>query len=225
MKKLYTFLLIIMILLLTNGCSPVIPKYRVAIDAISAPQVNRIEKIYTIQPLGKNTDINSLKFQEQIAVLDEVLTQQNYRKTTSPAFAKQIIYFDYGIETVKQETEVYQRPSMSMSIGLGFGHYHGYGHPYGFYGHPFGFHHYDTFWYEGYRGYTRTTTFYNRYVTLLSKDPMGKELWRVDVASVGESKNLRKIVPLLIRGASPYFGKNTKETIKIVIKDRVQKRE
>ena len=171
--------------------------------------------------MGKNTDINSLKFQEQVAILEEVLNQTNYRKSTSPAFAKQIIYFDYGIEAVKQETEVYQRPR--MSIGLGFGHSYGYGHPYGFYGHPFGFNHYDTFWYEGYRGYTKTRTYYNRYVTLLSKNLAGKELWRVDVASVGESKNLRKIIPLLIRGASPYFGQNTKETIKIVIKDSVPK--
>ena len=223
MKKLHLLLLIITTLLITTGCSPITPKYRVAIDAISIPEATSIPKRYTVKPLGENTDINSLKFQEQVTVLDEVLKQQNYTKTTSPSFAKQIIYFDYGIETIKQETEVYQRPR--MSIGLGFGHSYGYGHPYGFYGHPFGFHHYDTFWYEGYRGYTRTTTFYNRYVTLLSKDPNGKELWRVDIASVGESKNLRKIVPLLIRGASSYFGQNTQETIKLVVKDRPQKRE
>jgi len=212
------FLLItssIFALIFTTGCS-VTPKYKVTIDAIKAPNITINPDIYSIESLDSKKDANGLKFQKQANILAQMLHEKGYLTATEGEITKQTIYFDYGLEKVQEETETYTQPDVTFHVGWGYPYYGGY---YGRHYSPF---FYDNFYGGGYSTYRRTRTYYNRYITLLAKDPFQKELWRVDVSSVGESKNLRKIIPILIKAAKPYIGTNTAEPVNIVIKDEAK---
>lgn len=217
MHKITLTLSTLFILLFTTGCTPITPKYKVAVDAIAAPNFVVRPTTYSIKALGEKTDASSLNFQQQIAHLKSILNQKGYSLTNYPSLAEQVIYFDYGIEKVSEEHRYYNHPNITFGLSWGY--------PYGYYGrryyHPF----YHDFWYGGYTRYHKASIHYNRYITLLAKEQTGKELWRVDVSSIGESKNLKKIVPILLQAAQPYMGTNTQETVKLVIKENVDKKE
>jgi len=204
MNRILLTLLTLFALILTTGCS-VTQKYHVSIDAITTDKIAISPTTYKIKALDKNKSSESLIFKRHSAKLTQILEQKGY--TSSTAEAKQTIYFDYGLEKLKEATETYSEP-VSIHVGYGYGGYHD-----PFYGGIFG---------GGYRTYSQTHSYYNRYITLLAKDQFNKELWRVDVSSVGESKNLRKIIPLLIEASAPYIGTNTDEPIKLVIKKEVK---
>jgi len=209
MNRILLTLLTLSALIFSTGCS-VTPKYRVTIDAITADKAPISPTSYAIKALDKNKSSESLIFKRHSTKLAEILEQKGYIPAT--AEVKQTIYFDYGLEKLNEATETYSEPNFSIHVGYG-GYYDPFYDP--FYGGGiFG---------GGYRTYSQTHSYYNRYITLLAKDQFNKELWRVDVSSVGESKNLRKIIPLLIEASAPYLGTNTDEPIKLVIKDTPQK--
>ena len=216
MNKIIFSTLALITILFTTGCSPMTSKYRVTIDAITTPNLTAIPKSYTIQALDKDTDANSLEFQYHKQTLNAMLKDKGYKLVES-GLSEQIIHFDYGIEKVSEETQTYREPNVTFGVSVGSS--------YGYYGR----HHYHPYWsdfgYGSYTTYRKNYTYYNRYVTLLAKNQTGKELWRVDVSSIGESTNLKKIVPLLVESAIPYIGKNPKEPIKIVIKEKRAKEE
>ena len=202
------------VLIFSTGCS-ITPKYRVSIDAITAENISIAPSSYEIKALDDKKDVNTLIFQQHSQKLAQVLQQQGYAPTQGEV-ATQSIYFDYGIEKVNEETETYSEPYISFHMGYRYG-YGGYYSPFysPFYGTGFG---------GRYNTYSKTHIYYNRYVTLLAKDQSNKELWRVDVSSVGESKNLKKIIPILLEAATPYIGTNTAEPIHLVIKDKPKKK-
>ena len=214
MNKILFSVLTLITLLFTTGCSPITSKYRVTVDAITAPNLEVTPSSFIIEALGKNTDKNSLLFQEQSNYLVKLLLSKGYIQPNSSLETKQIIYFDYGIEKLLEEIESYSEPEVTVGVSVG--------NSYGFYGHR-----YNPFWGNwGYsRTYRRKYSYYNRYITLLAKNQLGRELWRVDVSSIGESKNLKKIVPILLEASLPYIGKNTKEPVKVVIKEKRAKEE
>lgn len=220
MHRILLISLTLFTLIFTTGCS-VTPKYRVTVDAITAPNVALSPSSYTIKALDEKKDSNGILFKKYAQKLSEVMNQQGYSLSDNAQVAQQNIYFDYGLEKVDEETTVYSEPNISfgMSWGFPYGMHHN-GMYYRRHYHPF---FYDNF-YGSYNTYTKTRIYYNRYLTLLAKDQSNKELWRVDVSSIGESKNLRKIIPLLIEAAAPYMGKNTAEPVKLVIKDKALKK-
>ena len=215
MNKILFSTLILITVLFTVGCSPITNKYRVTVDAITAPNlIIKKNTSYTIEALGKNTDKNSLEFQRLTTKLIELLGTKGYVQPYASHLAQQIIYFDYGIEKLLEEIETYNEPEVTVGVSVG--------HPYGFYGR-----YYSPFWsnWGYYRTYRKKYSYYNRYITILAKSQTGKELWRVDVSSIGESKNLKKIVPILLEASAPYIGKNTKEPVKVIIKEKRDKKE
>jgi hypothetical protein len=205
-KMVYNTLMVSAILLLT-GCTPMINKYRVSVDAITNPNIDISPTSYIIEPLGKSTDKNSLEFQKHSSQLMTILHKKGYTQPNNSASAKQTIYFDYGIDKVKEETTTYTQPNIS------FGFYHGYYHPF-----------WGDFIYNNYSTYQKTYVLYNRYIEILAKNQAGKELWRVDVSSVGESTNLKSIVPILLEGAEEFIGKNTDKPVNLVIKEKREKK-
>ena len=207
MKTLFLSILTLFTLSFTTGCSPIVPKYRVNIDAITAPNLEVTPSSFRIEVLGENTDRNSLLFQEQSTYLVKLLLSKGYIQPYSSSGVKEIIYFDYGIEKVLEEVRTDTEPEVTVGFSIGR-HYHPFWSDWGYY-----------------RTYRKKYSYYNRYITLLAKDQMGKELWRVDASSIGESKNLKRIVPILLEASIPYIGKNTKEPIKIVIKEKSDKKE
>ena len=213
MKKTILHLITLGLLLSLTACS-VTPKYNVTVDAIARPNLTETASVKRIQikPLKQGVNSEGLIFQKHKRNLLELLQTQGYRATqTAP---DEIIYLEYGIDVISQQRDTYIEPN--IQLGLSFGY------PSGLYGHR-----YHPFWNDlnYYRSYERSYTLYNRHVTLLSKTPLGRELWRVDVSSMGESKNLKKIIPLLLESALPYIGKNTDEPIKIIVREKSSKKE
>jgi hypothetical protein len=208
------FIYISLILFFVTGCSPVTNKYRVTIDSIAKKNQKITPSQYVIKALGKDTDETSLRFQQQSQYLIKILNDSRYTQASHENFAQQIIYFDYGIEKISQESRYYE-PEVTVGVTWGF--------PFGYYRHR-----YHPFWYDGYygnsRSYYRTSRLFNRYIVILAQDQTGAELWRVDVSSVGESDNLKKIIPLLIKASKPYIGTNTDEPIKLIIREEKKKK-
>ena len=215
MKKIFLPLTILTALFIATGCSPMTSKYRVTVDAITAPNTTVVPSSYSIKALGENTDVNSLRFQQHAATLIQMLNTKGYTQVDTDHVAEQTIYFDYGIEKIKEEVQTYSEPNITFGMSWGF--------PYRYYGRHY--HPYNNFWYGGDTTYRKVYSYYNRYITLLAKDSLNKELWRVDASSIGESKNLRKIVPMLLEAAEDYIGKNTSEPIKITMREKKDKNE
>ena len=216
MKKLLLTTLSLLTLIFATGCS-VTPKYRVTVDAITAPNITLETKTtYNLESLSKNK--NSLEFQRFSNKLSTMLQEEGLLLAYEKNSAQQTIYFDYGIEKINEESQTYVEPNISMHVGWGY--------PYGY--SRYYTRHYHPFWNEFYGGryttYRKNYVYFNRYITLLAKDSFSRELWRVDVSSVGESKNLRKIIPILINAAKPYIGTNTAEPIQLIIKDEPLKK-
>jgi hypothetical protein len=214
MKYLFIPLLTLFISIFSTGCSSkVVNQYHVHIDTITYTGGSIAPSSYTIKPLKEESSPNDLYFQRQSHYLSEILNELGYQPASHENLAEEIIYFDYGIEKIKDETITYQEPT--FSIGMGWGYHH---RPY-----------YSPFWndlhYTSYQTYQKQYPLFNRYITLLSKDQRGKELWRVDASSVGKSNNLRKIVPLLIKASKPYIGTNHEEEIKLTIAEDLKKKE
>lgn len=208
-------ILYILIVSIFTACSPIVDKYHITIDATKAPNLIITPTTYTIKALGKDTDENSLKFQYHADILNSILEKKGYKQVDSINKAKEIIYFDYGIDKEFERVESYSEPNIGFGISIGNAYHHRYNNP---------------FWSEvGYRHYTTYTNkkiYYNRYITILAKDiTTKKELWRVDVSTIGESKNLKKIIPILLKSTIPYIGIDIKEPIKIIIKDKKVKEE
>lgn len=217
MKKTLLSTLTLLTILFTTGCSPIVPKYKVTVDAITAPNVVITPTTYTLKALGSTTDEKSLTFQQQAQQVTAMLNAKGYSLATYPSMAQTIIYFDYGIEKVQEESRVYSQPDVSFGFSVGA--------PYGYYGrryHPY----YNNFGYGGaYTTYRKIYSYYNRYITLLAKEQTGKELWRVDASSIGESKNLKEVVPMLIEASEAYIGTNTAEPVQLIMKENSYKRE
>jgi len=186
-------------ILLFVGCSSK-EAYKMSVSAITLPSYHPTGvKSYTIKPMNESLD--SLYFARYSQLLDVALSSLGYEKVFSSSLAKESIYMDYGVH----ESQKIVRPNINWGFTLGY--------PWG-YRHPF----YGNIGYDFY--HQNYTTLYNRYLSLLAKDASGKELWRVDVSSYGESNKIGEILPKLIEGAKPYIGKDLKEPIKVVIKEK-----
>lgn len=214
MKRVFYILLLFAI----TGCSHIINKYHVTVDAINNLNIMVAPSSYVIKPLGDTTSSDDLKFQRQSNKLARVLNSNGYTIAQNESMAKQIIYFDYGIEKIKEETKTYSEPD--ISVGLSWGYPYGYYSRYPFYS-PF----MSDIGYTRYRTYSKTYRLFNRYIVILSKNRLGKELWRVDVSSVGESDNLASIVPILLRASAPYIGKNLDKPIEFSLNEKIIKKE
>ncbi|MCH9741098.1 MAG: hypothetical protein K0U38_09740 [Epsilonproteobacteria bacterium] len=216
MKKIILALITLFTLLISTGCTPIVNKYRVNVDAITHNNANIQPSSYSIKALGSETDANGLRFQRHAQHLAKILNEKGYSPASYETLAEQQIYFDYGIDKIKEEHRTYREPEVTFGVSWGF--------PYGYYHHR-----YHPFWhdvgYTTYRTYEKTYRVFNRYIVILSKNQAGQELWRVDVSSAGESAGLEKIVPLLLDAAKPYIGTNTAEPIKLVIEENRDKKE
>lgn len=214
MKKIFYNIVVILITSVFIGCTPIIDKYRITVDAITNSDKVIRPTTYIIQPLEKDTNIDDLKFQRQSNRLAKILNLKGYKKVNHKKSAKQIIYFDYDIEKIKEETRTYSEPDVSFGFSWGY---------------PYRHHYYSPFWsdigYSSYKTYRKTYRLFNRYIVIISKDQLGKELWRVDVSSIGESNNLQKILPILIKASEPYIGKNMDKPINIILKKGKNKKE
>jgi len=220
-KTIFYPLLLLLILLSSLGCSSTTqgPHYSIEINAISKDGKYIPPSHYMIKPLRSSINPEDLYFQQYRNHLATLLNDMGYKPVENASEAQQIIYFDYGIEKIKESKVTYHEPNLWLGMSWGFPHRRHH--------HPRLYH--DPFWrdirYGSYRTYQENYQLFNRHITLLSKDPSNKELWRIDASSVGEEQNLRTIVPLLLNAVSPYIGSNYDTTIKLSIPQKTIKKE
>lgn len=62
---------------------------------------------------------------------------------------------------------------------------------------------------RGYTLYNRTASLEARTINKQSKDEKGAVIWSMYIYSVGESNDLRLIMPFMAAAAAPYLGKNS----------------
>lgn len=197
------FVISLTMILALSGCSLLGSKYQVTVNSKVQHQmpVAKIYRIHSKDSLG-------------VEVLDKVLKAKGYKKVQEGTEATVMITLNYGIEKDHEKKEIYVDPELSM---MGYKHQEPYeGVRYDpFYG---GYTHYDNDFYKGtFRSYSTTYVYYDRFVNLVARDKSGRELWRVDVSSIGESQELTKIVPLLIKATEPYIGTTTQTSVKFEI--------
>jgi len=210
MKKL---LYIIISILIFSGCSKVVNRYKVRVDAVALSDKIAPSSFF-IKPL--DSKIDKLKFRRHSKKLADILIKKGFLESKSEEFAEQLIYFGYGIEKVDERSVMYQEPDVSVGMSVGTPIYrHG-----GFYNHVF----WNDVGYTRYKTYTKIYRLYSRYIKIVSKDRNGTELWRVDANSIGESDNIEAIVPILLRAIPKYIGKNLEKPITVDIDENLTKK-
>jgi len=201
-------------LLFFIGCSKSVNRYKVRVDAVALSSKIPPSTFY-IEPLDSNVD--ELKFRRHSMRLAKILIDKGYIQTDRKELAEQIIYFGYGIKEIEKRTEIVESPDVSFGFSWGIGHPF---HRSRFYSHIF----WDDLGYRRYRAYSKVYRLYNRYITIISKDRNGKELWRVDVESIGESNDIDSIVPILLKVVPDYIGKSLDKPIVMDIDENLTKK-
>jgi hypothetical protein len=199
------FIVSFTMILVFSGCSLLGSKYQVTVNS----------KVHHQMSVAKTYQIHS-KDSLGVEVLDKALEAKGYQKVREGTEATVIIALNYGIQKDHEKKEIYVDPELSM---MGYKHQEPYeGVRYDpFYG---GYTHYDNDFYKGtFRSYSTTYIYYDRFVTLVAKDKSGTTLWSVDVSSIGESQDLKKIIPLLVKAIEPYIGTTTKAPVKLEIQE------
>jgi hypothetical protein len=199
------FIVSITMVLVFSGCALLSSKYQVTVNSKVNQQIAMAKtyRIHSKDTLG-------------VEVLNRVLKAKGYQKVQESTNANIVITLNYGIKKDHEKKEVYVDPELSM---MGYKHQEPYeGVRYDpFYG---GYTHYDNDFYKGtFRSYSTTYIYYDRFVTLVAKNKAATTLWSVDVSSIGESQDLKKIVPLLVKATEPYIGTNTKAPVKLEIQE------
>jgi hypothetical protein len=197
--------------------------YIINVDSIS-DSAFREYKTYILIPGNKGTTINDLQFKEYAAMLVRAMSLQGYI-LSDPEIKPDIeVYFSYGIgepetHTYSYSEPVYGRTGMNIYTRI-TNHTSSY---------DVTTQNSSTFMEPQYgiTGYTNKTgefTSYKKFIVLDAYDikdaNQGNKLkaaWKTSIYSEGKSRDLRKVFPGLLAGASEYIGRNTGEILVVQI--------
>ena len=187
-----------------SGCSPrqpTPPSFTVKIDAIrSEGSVGK--QNYILLPGNKDTDTGDLQYQEFAAYVHRALQIRGYIPvTTNEEEADIVIFLAYGVGDPQENLSAH---SVSMPM-------------------PF----------AGMRRsqtYVDSITTHLRFVVIgaisyAEYKSTGKYVpaWKTTVTSRGTSSDLRRVVPVLVAGASDYLGTDTGTQVTVVLKETDEK--
>jgi len=123
--------------------------------------------------------------------LANILIERGFIESSLEDSANQIIYFDYGVETISIKREVYQTPNISIGFSFWFPFH---ANRRRLYNHIF----LNDIWYNGYRRYIKSYELYKKYIVIVAQGRAKRELWRVDVESVGDKRDIDSILDTLL---------------------------
>jgi hypothetical protein len=207
-----------------SGCSG---GYKVKVDALAKPNAeNSIS--YRIQATGAKVDPKSLRHKEAEKFVKTALSGRGLYEAPRAEQADLVINIDYGISSPKVSKELHTEPiyrtipgrvyTTVVQVGVDKN------------GNPI----YATQTYRdppsteyiGDREYTVTVVNYEKYLRLSARENKvagdgapPAEIWTVDVSSEGESRDLRKHLPVLAAATIDYVGKDTRGQKTIKLKD------
>ena len=212
------------IIVLLGSLSACVSHVVVDVNAISDPQVTDYGKRYYLTNVNDGAAANDLYFQEFRRYFDHVLQKQGFALSESRDQADIEIQFHYGISDGTTGVQTYSWPiyetfggqtiTVTENITDASGNTRSVQR---------------TMYVPAYvqrvgsTYETRSYTIYNRYVNLAAL-PLQKitdqplmPVWSVNIQSIGESNDLRAIMPFLAAASMPFLGRNSgrQQTIKL----------
>ena len=174
---------------------------------------------------ASNTTNNDLYFQEFRRYFDYILQKQGYIRVDSPNDADIEIHFRYGVSDGRTALQTYSWPIYETFGGDSYTVTEKitdssnktstikrtvYMPPY--------------VRQIGSSVETSAYTVFNRFASLVAYSTKNSEhkekpLWSVDINSVGDSNDLRAVMPYLATASSPYLGKNSVRQQSVTIKE------
>lgn len=156
--------------------------------SINALSTGRDELVrYYLQPGARDIDANSLEFRNFSKYVNKMLGELEFQQVQTRDDAQIAILFSYGIGS---------RVAGSFSTSSGF-------------------HAYRTTKTEIVDENTRWMNLTAIDMSVFRKTKKVSEVWTVDVASTGDSDDLRYIMPMMLAACEPYIGRQTEAQIYI----------
>lgn len=210
--------------LLVGGCTNA---YTVKVDSLAKPKA---EESVSYKIVNKNPAVSedSLRYKEAAAHVRTALSGKGLYEAPDPEKADLIVALDYGVGPPQSRMEPVSEPVYlqlpgqirveRMQVGTDRN------------GNPV----YQTVTVQdpprtefvGYREYLVTVTVYEKYLRLNAAEnkPAAEgrpptEIWTVDITSEGESRDLRKALPILAAASIDYVGVDSKGQKTVRIKD------
>ncbi len=210
--------------LLAGGCTN---SYTVKIDSVAKPKA---EESVSYKIINKNpaTSEDSLRYKEAASHVRTALSGKGLYEAPDPEKADLIVALDYGVGPPQSRLEAVSEPvymqlpgqlrTERMQVGTDRN------------GNPV----YQTVTVQdpprtefvGYREYMVTVTTYEKFLRLNAAEnkPAAEgrpptEIWMVDITSEGESRDLRKALPILAAASIDYVGVDSKGQKTVRIKD------
>lgn len=207
---------------LTSGCGTV-----VTVDSLAKRGANPVSyELHNINPL---LDDDSLRYQETADYIRTALSGKGMYEAPAKVAPDVVVSVDFGIGPPQTRRETVSEPvfievpgaTRTETVQSGTDAQ----------GRPI----YSTVTYQdpprtkfnGYREYVVTYTVYEKYLRLVAREPTpaaeGRppaEIWTVDITSEGESRDLRKHLPLLVAASIDYIGQDSQGQKQIRIKDK-----
>lgn len=197
--------------------------YIINVDSIS-DSAFREYKTYRLIPGNKGVSINDLQFKEYAAMLVRAMSLQGYMLSEPEQKPDIEVYFSYGIGEPETHTYSYSEPVYGRTGMNIYTRITNHTSPY-----DITTQNSSTFMEPQYgiTGYTNKTSefiSYKKFIVLDAYDIKDanpgnklKAAWKTSVYSEGRSKDLRKVFPGLLAGASEHIGRNTGEILAVQI--------
>lgn len=210
--------------LLFSGCATT---HELKVDSLAKPQA---EDAVSYQIKNRNPLVadDSLRYKEAASMVKTALSGKGMYEAPPNTKADLVVDLDYGVGPPQQKKETVSEPvyitlpgqirQERVQVGTDSQ------------GRPI----YQvvtvqdppTTEFAGFREYVVTVTVYEKYLKLSAREnkevPEGRapsEVWTVDVTSEGESRDIRKNLPVLVAASIDYIGKDTHGQKTIRIKD------
>jgi hypothetical protein len=216
--------LLITVLLLMSGCATTVD---VNVNSIVDPSMAHMGKRYVLINGNNEKAQDDLFFREFSRYFDAALKQAGYEKVSNRDDADLDIYFKYGISDGRTGVYSYASPIYDFVGGESITITENTG---GTTGQKVTTIHIPSRLERvGTDVQTRNYVLYNRTASLEARAVSKEEesaaqkkknplVWSVYVYSVGESNDLRQIMPYLAAAAEPYIGLNTGQQINVALK-------
>jgi hypothetical protein len=212
------------ILLLAGGCAN---SYKVKIDSLAKPNAEQAIS-YQIRNKSSIVGEDSLRYKEAAGFVRTALSGKGMYEAPDGAKADLVVEVDYGVGPPQSKVETVAEPvyrvipgrivTQTVQVGTDRN------------GNPI----YQTVTvqepptteFDGYREYQVRVTVYEKYLKLSARENKpaveGRpptEVWAVDITSEGESRDVRKALPILAAASIDYVGKDSLGQKTIRIKD------
>ena len=220
----FASVLILPFTLLVGGCAN---SYQVKVDSLAKPKA---EESISYKIVNKNPEIpdDSLRYKEAAGFVRTALSGKGLYEATETEKADLVVALDYGVGPPQSRRETMSEPvyltlpgrSRTERVQVGTDRN----------GNPVfqtvTIQDPPTTEFAGYREYVVTVTVYEKFLRLNATEnkPAAEgrppsEIWTVDVTSEGESRDIRKALPILAAASIDYVGKDSKGQKTIRIKD------